>query len=244
MLPIGAGLVLLLGVGLGTAWALKGDSDKTPAGTPAAVQSLNPYDGLSDTTADPGAQVAPSNGSADQLAPDAPANVRACLGEVRDGESVVTAGASSANDWRIHTQAQVQVDAGKITEAESKKRWADSKSRGPSDVSTFNSADGTYKKSAGSCGRMGEVPADYKPAATACTKRATAQAAVIAAARPINGSWAHHQSMMKAKPHEGTNEFSGYMTMWRSMVNEATAQFAAYDKARASLDRAPACSIS
>ncbi|WP_157063540.1 hypothetical protein [Luteipulveratus mongoliensis] len=199
----------------------------------------------------PGAVVASSRSAAgavpgNQQASTGDGALSACRDEVRAGEAVASAGASSATHWRTHTQAQVLVDAGKIDVKESKARWAASKKFGPSDVANFGKADAAYQPKAGACERMGQVSVARNAApAAACAKRANALADVARAARPITASWEHHQQMMKTKPHdEAGAAFGDYMGMWQGMVKGATPQLKAYDAAADALAKTPACPAS
>ncbi|MDF8263796.1 hypothetical protein [Luteipulveratus flavus] len=240
--------VLLLAVGAAAGLGLWDGDDSSgqgapttispPASTSAVVPSssagASPTAGTSSTTIpSPGAATSSTSG------PSPVAAIDACRGEVGAGTALARAAASSAAHYGTHTQAQLAVDAGRISEATAKQRWADSKKLGPSDVSAFAAADRTYTSRSGACGRVPTGTAG----ANGCRSRASALADLARTARPINSGWSHHLDMMKSKPHdEAGRDFSSYMTTWRGMVRAAQPELAAYSRASAALAKAPTCS--
>ncbi|KNX37599.1 hypothetical protein VV01_11300 [Luteipulveratus halotolerans] len=234
----GAAVVAFTGLDDGGRNATRPPSRTTPPVTSGAEHAAHTSSPVSAASSEPAPTTSVS-------AAGRPPAVAACTAEVKAGEAVAAAARPAAAHWRTHTSSQVLVDAGKISEAEAKKRWAASKKLGPTDVSTFTKADAAYRPTAGACARMGAVSGVDAAAAKACARRASALAPVAAAGRPIVASWSHHLEMMKSKPHdEGGADFGAYMTMWRSMVKQAGSQLSGYGKADKALDKAATCSWS
>ncbi|KNX38252.1 hypothetical protein VV01_15630 [Luteipulveratus halotolerans] len=166
------------------------------------------------------------------------ATLAACQAEVRAGGRLASAAASSAEQYRTHTRAQVDVDAGRISAKTAARRWADSKKFGPRDVHEFASADRAYTAVAGTCERLQGSSGTQQ----ACKAHARALGQAARTARPVNNGWAHHLEMMKSKPHdEAAKTFAEYMATWRGMVKDAGPQLSAYDTAAKDLAAAPRC---
>jgi hypothetical protein len=163
----------------------------------------------------------------------------ACRHALTQGDAVADAADASHRDWGAHVQAQLQLDQGKITLAQTLARWASSKRPGPSDVHAFTTARADWAKASGACQAMAKAgtTADRADAA-ACLARSAAVRAVVAAGADVNAEWADHLQMMANKAH---TDAAAYSQRWRQMVQQAPATLKAYEQARSRLAAAPRC---
>ena len=160
----------------------------------------------------------------------------ACQHALTLGDAVADAADASHRDWGSHVQAQLQLDQGKITLAQTLALWASSKKPGPSDVRAFTTARTAWAKASGACQTMATT-ADRADAAACMARRAAVQA-VVATGAAVNAEWADHLQMMANKAHTDT---AAYSQRWRQMVQQAPATLKAYEQARSRLAAAPRC---
>ncbi len=164
----------------------------------------------------------------------------ACQHALTLGDAVADAADASHRDWGSHVQAQLQLDQGKITLAQTLALWASSKKPGPSDVHAFTTARAAWAKASGACQTMATkatTTADRADAAACMARRAAVQA-VVATGADVNAEWADHLQMMANKAHTDT---AAYSQRWRQMVQQAPATLKAYEQARSRLAAAPRC---
>lgn len=159
----------------------------------------------------------------------------ACRHALALGDAVAAAADASHRDWGSHVQAQLQLDRGKITLAQTLARWASSKKPGPSDVRAFTTARAAWTKASGACQALATTG---RAEAAACLARRTAVEAVVATGADVNAEWAAHLQMMANKAH---TDAASYSQRWRQMVQEAPATLKAYEQARSRLAAAPRC---
>lgn len=159
-----------------------------------------------------------------------------CLAEVRAASGIQEAVASSAKHWRSHVDAQLKLDAGTYTVAQTKAQWKKSKAAGPAD-------EAAYAKATAADTAKGSCAADAKKApkdaaVAACTQRLDALRLVGRRGGVVHQQWAEHLEMMAHKEH---SDGATYLQRWRGMVTDAQPTLRSYDEAAAALEKAPAC---
>lgn len=186
----------------------------------------------------PGATSGPSGTADNTSAVSDPA--AACRSEVSAGEKVASTSATIAVEWRTHTEAQTNVDAGKITKEAAEADWKKSKATGPASLAAYNKAVSAYQSAAGKCGKL-TTSAD--PKVRACAQRAGTLGKVTAASAPIARDWSDHIVAMKGKAHaEHHNQMGEYMAAFRKLCAAAPGLLKTYDTSKVELSHAPACS--
>lgn len=181
-----------------------------------------------------------AGGQSAVVAPAVSPQLSACQHALTLGDAVADAADASHRDWGSHVQAQLQLDQGKITLAQTLALWASSKKPGPSDVHAFTTARAAWAKASGACQTMATkatTTADRADAAACMARRAAVQA-VVATGADVNAEWADHLQMMANKAHTDT---AAYSQRWRQMVQQAPATLKAYEQARSRLAAAPRC---
>ena len=181
-----------------------------------------------------------AGGQSAVVAAAASPQLSACQHALTLGDAVADAADASHRDWGSHVQAQLQLDRGKITLAQTLALWASSKKPGPSDVHAFTTARAAWAKASGACQTMATkatTTADRADAAACMARRAAVQA-VVATGADVNAEWADHLQMMANKAHTDT---AAYSQRWRQMVQQAPATLKAYEQARSRLAAAPRC---
>ena len=183
-----------------------------------------------------------ASGQAAVVAASVSPQLAACQHELTLGEAVAAAADASHRDWGSHVQAQLQLDQGKITLAQTLALWAASKKPGPSDVRAFTTASAAWAKASGACQAMATTAATMTTAdradAAACMARRAAVQAVVTTGADVNAEWAAHLQMMANKAH---TDAASYSQRWRQMVQQAPATLKAYEQARSRLAAAPRC---
>ena len=167
-------------------------------------------------------------------------HLAACQHALTLGDAVADAADASHRDWGTHVQAQLQLDQGKITLAQTLALWASSKKPGPSDVRAFTTARAAWTKASGACQSMASAATTTgdRADAAACLARRAAVQAVVATGADVNAEWADHLQMMAHKAH---TDAVAYSQRWREMVQQAPATLKAYEQARSRLVAAPRC---
>lgn len=219
LLAVVAALVVGLFVGWAATQALGGD-DATTAGSSAEA-------GEGDGAAD-GAKGG-ATGSEEQL--------EACTAELEDAEAVLDATSRSARSWKLHVEAQTRRDSGELTQAESKKQWADSKARGPGDIERYDSAVRSAKATSGDC--SGTEDAGEGGELGGCTERLAAVEDAVAKGTVVHKQWVAHQKMMAED--QGTMDTEDYLHKWHEMVEDAEEPLEEFASAKKKVEDAPAC---
>jgi hypothetical protein len=181
-----------------------------------------------------------ASGQAAVVAASVSPQLAACQHALTLGDTVADAADASHRDWGSHVQAQLQLDRGKITLAQTLALWASSKKPGPSDVRAFTTARAAWAKASGACQTLATkatTTADRADAAACMARRAAVQA-VVATGADVNAEWADHLQMMANKAH---TDPAAYSERWRQMVRQAPATLKAYAQARSRLAAAPRC---
>src|SRR6478752_4114270 len=128
-----------------------------------------------------------ASGQAAVVAAAASPQLSACQHALTLGDAVADAADASHRDWGSHVQAQLQLDQGKITLAQTLALWAASKKPGPADVRAFTTARAAWAKASGACRAM--TTAD-RADAEACMARHAAVQAVVTTGTDVNDEWA------------------------------------------------------
>jgi hypothetical protein len=168
----------------------------------------------------------------------APPRLDACRHGLRLGDHLAAAADASYRDWAMHVDAQLQLDQGRTTVAETEAMWAASKKRGAADVRGFGSARAAWDDVAGDCSEVSADPGTTRPAVEACLSRQAAVRAVAAKGAEVNAQWTAHLEMMANKAH---TDGAAYSRRWRQMVQDAPPVLQDYARARRHLDAAPTC---
>lgn len=205
------------------------------------------------TSVSPAASRSPSRSAVSSSSPSStsradnaiPSVLASCRVQVSAGEALIGPAKTSAHDWKLHTQAQINYDEGRASAAHAEAIWTQTKALGPRDATVFATADKSYTAHEGGCAGANTVTGLYADAAKSCAQRASALAAFRRAAVAVDHQWAAHVAMMKSKPQPGegnyTEDWPTYLRRWRSMVRKAAPEFRRYDSALAALGKAPAC---
>jgi hypothetical protein len=168
----------------------------------------------------------------------APPRLAACRHELQLGDRLAAAADASYRDWALHVDAQLQLDQGRTTVAETEAMWAASKKRGPADVRGFGSARAAWDDVASDCSSVSADPGTARPAVKACMSRQAAVRAVAAKGAEVNAQWTAHLEMMANKAH---TDGAAYSRRWLKMVQDAPPVLQDYARARKHLDAAPRC---
>ncbi|SDO60288.1 hypothetical protein SAMN04489867_0128 [Pedococcus dokdonensis] len=252
----GALLVVALGVG-GAYAAMTGGMARPPAAagssttsSPSASSSSSSSSTTPASTGTPSGQAStgtsstPGSASSSTTSANADATAAAalatCVTTVRAQQSLATAAAASARDWRLHTDAQRKFDSGTFTVQQTKAQWAASKARGPADLAAWTRAVAAVDRVKGGCAGLATATAGSpaEGAAKKCTARTAALSKVAAAGAVVHRQWAAHLTMMAHKEHTAE---AAYLERWAAMVEDAGPALATYRGAAAALARAPAC---
>src|SRR5512133_44525 len=227
-------VIIVAGGASGRAWHNQNDRAADRAGAPSSTTTT--------TTSSPTSSPSTTSTSTaeEQARATAQKAVAACAAEVKAGQAVAAKAAVSAAHWATHTGAQLKLDSGAYTLAQTKAAWAASKATGPQDVREFVAADRAYRAVDGKCGSVAAAAdgTDVAPQAVACATRGSALARVDKTGAVVNGQWAAHLDMMANKAHYVT---IAYRAKWDGMVRAAQPALAAYRAAVAILRQAPGC---
>lgn len=194
----------------------------------------------SSSSAAPGGGAASSgaSGTGDSSSAASPF-VAQCRSESKAATSLATALTGVAGDWRTHTTALTDYEAGKITLDKAKAEWASSKMAGPGHLKSYDDAVKDYDKAKGSCAKAADG-GELEPAvAKKCTDHAAAATTLAKDGKAVAEEWQKHVNNMKHKQHTDAVK---YDKEWRDQVKAAPPKLEAYDKAAAAFDKTAACS--
>jgi hypothetical protein len=232
-------LTLLLTAGAGWSWWRSRDADRSSA----QIRSESSATPSGETTAPatPESSAATSAGPTSPAASVPPTAVLACAKQVAAGEALATAVASSYQHWSGHVQAQLDLDAKRITAVQTKARWAATKVGGPEDLRRFDQARAALARVGTPCRTLDAAASgSWAKQAGGCTRRAERLTAVTDAGTVVHRQWAAHLDMMANKDHA---DMGAYLARWRRMVTAAGPAFTTYRAAARDLKSAPACEI-
>ncbi|MEP6855316.1 MAG: hypothetical protein ABJA33_07595 [Pedococcus sp.] len=234
-------VVLLAGAGVWTVLSNGGASaDGAPAKPAASGASPSPT-----TSEPPTTSPSPTNSESpatDAALAKAQASIRACSARIAAGERIADAAAASARDWGTHAGAQLELDKGTYTVAQTEAVWGSSKAGGPGEVKEFAAATAAAKATTTACATVlvdtrGTALAD---GGTACAARSKALAAVQTTGTKVNAQWAEHLVMMASKAH---TDGAAYHRRWLVMVESSQTLLKGYRGAARAMAAAPACRV-
>lgn len=164
--------------------------------------------------------------------------VAQCRTESKAATTLATSLVGVADDWRVHTTALTDYEAGKITLDKAKEDWAKSKMAGPGHLKSYDDAVASYDKAKGACAKAADGGELDATAAKNCTERADAATTLAKDGKAVAEQWQKHVDNMKHKQHIDAVK---YDKEWRDQVTAAPPKLQAYDKAAAAFDKTAAC---
>lgn len=161
----------------------------------------------------------------------------ACVAQVAAAEGVAKAVASSAVHWQQHTDAYLEKIDGRISIAETQKRYAASKAFGLADEKAVAATTKTYVATGTACAGAAKAAPEDKTIG-ACSTRLAALDVVRTTGTKVQNEWSAHMRMMADKSH---TDAGAYHQTWVKAVNGAESSLAAHASAATALTKAPAC---
>lgn len=208
---------------------LSDGSGEASASTPTASAS---------TTTSSEASATPSASPSEDSNAEAVAAARtACVAQVKAAEGVAAAAKNSALHWKQHTDAFLDKNSGKISAAETKKRYAASKAFGLADEKAMASSTKALQATGAACADAAKEAAE-DATVKACTTRLAALDKVRTTGTTVQNEWSAHMRMMANKAH---TEFGAYHDKWLDAVKAAQKSVPAYNAAAEGVSKAPAC---
>jgi hypothetical protein len=236
-LVVGIAIVAVLIAG-GTAAAIAalhggraGATTSLDAPKPQEAGATTPVATPSPTSTSPTPTPTPSDSSG--------AAVAACRTTVAAAEAAVAAARTGASDWAIHTQAQTELLANKITLAETNARFKKTRLLGPADQLAFARALTAYQRVAGGCKGL---PTSSQPDAVTCATKAAALQATVVAGQAVMKDWAAHLNTMALHADHkmsGTQAQAAWIAAWKAAPTNLNA-FRAADSASTHTPSCPA----
>lgn len=161
----------------------------------------------------------------------------ACVAQVAAAEGVAKAVASSAVHWQQHTDAYLEKIDGRISIAETQKRYAASKAFGLADEKAVAATTKTYVATGTACAGAAKAAPEDKTIG-ACSTRLAALDVVRTTGTKVQNEWSAHMRMMADKSH---TDAGAYHQTWVKAVKGAESSLAAHASAATALTKAPAC---
>lgn len=228
-----AGVVLVAGGGAWAMGAVLGD-DPPPTAAPSTSTSV-----IASSSASPSPTASTSPSPAPSASDTAGARTAraACVAQVRAAEGIATAVAGSALHWQQHTDAYLAKTGGRITLAETQRRYAASKAYGLADEKAVAATTKAFMATGAACADAARaLPGDA--AITACTTRLTALGVVRTTGTQVQNEWSTHMRMMSNKAH---TDAGAYHQTWVKAVAGARKSLIAHANAATAATKAPAC---
>ena len=235
-----AAAIIALGGASAVGWAaLNTGDDDTAQTSSSSTTSTTPTSEAAAPSPSEDAETTTADTTEDTAAAEAKAALESCRTTVKAYDAYAKAVDGSAGSWAMHTQAQVKLDEGEYTVAQTKADWATSKKNINRDLKAFAAATKAKKAAAGGCDSAKDTSGtDSAGAATACLDRLAALEDVAAKGKRVHEQWATHIDMMAHKEHSSG---AAYHRRWLNMVKVATPALADYAKADKALTSAPSC---
>jgi hypothetical protein len=234
LVPLLAGLVLLLGAGV-AAWQLWPDGSTTSAqpqssattsptqSTSPAVTSASPSQ---TPTATPSKTVDPSTVKARQA-------LEACQEKVSAAEKVIKEAETGVGHWAGHVQSQRLADEGKIDIDEMKARFKATRLKGPADQKRYHDAVTAYEKQDGSCSEVEDAPKAIAASLEKCANKSSDQKPVMSAGAKGMKDWASHLAAMQRNKMGHVSDPQG---VWLRAYRAAPTNINAFHKAMDNYD--------
>jgi hypothetical protein len=198
LVPLVAGLVLLLGAGV-AAWQLWPDGSTTSAqpqssATVSPAQSTSPS--LTSATPSPSPTTEASK-TVDASTAKAQQALEACKQKVSAGDKVIEEAETGVGHWASHVKAQRLADEGEIGLDEMKARFKETRLKGPEDQKRFRDAVDAFEKQDGSCSAVEDAPKAIAASLEKCASRSSDQEPVMSAGAKGMKDWASHLAAMQ-----------------------------------------------
>ena len=163
-------------------------------------------------------------------------SLRACAASLREEQRAVDAAGRGVRNWNDHVRARTAMLDGRISMDEMDAIWARTQAAGPGDQKRFNQAMQATQPS--TCARLRDAR-DSKPAAR-CVQRSQAATRALDSAEAAMKDWDVHLANMRKY---AKNKMSASMAQgrWVKAWRNAPKNISAYQKARATLAKAPTC---
>lgn len=123
-----------------------------------------------------------------------PSAVQTCAQALERGREAVRAARAAVAGWAAHVEAELDVDAGRISRAQADKIWDETEAGGPDQVTAFQAAAERYRSVRASCGHAAsaDVPGKLRPELAGCRELAALTDQTLAAARSALAGWKGH----------------------------------------------------
>jgi hypothetical protein len=198
LVPLVAGLVLLLGAGV-AAWQLWPDGSTTSAqpqssATVSPAQSTSPS--LTSATPSP-TPTSEASKTVDPSTAKAQQALEACKHKVSAGDKVIEEAETGVGHWASHVEAQRLADEGEIGLDEMKARFKETRLKGPDDQKRFGDAVDAYEEQDGSCSAVEDAPKAIAASLEKCASRSSDQEPVMSAGAKGMKDWASHLAAMQ-----------------------------------------------
>jgi hypothetical protein len=198
LVPLVAGLVLLLGAGV-AAWQLWPDGSTTSAqpqssATVSTAQSTSPS--LTSATPSP-TPTSEASKTVDPSTAKAQQALEACKQKVSAGDKVIEEAETGVGHWASHVKAQRLADEGEIGLDEMKARFKETRLKGPDDQKRFGDAVDAYEEQDGSCSAVEDAPKAIAASLEKCASRSSDQEPVMSAGAKGMKDWASHLAAMQ-----------------------------------------------
>jgi hypothetical protein len=198
LVPLVAGLVLLLGAGV-AAWQLWPDGSTTSAqpqssATVSPAQSTSPS--LTSATPSP-TPTSEASKTVDPSTAKAQQALEACKQKVAAGDKVIEEAETGVGHWASHVKAQRLADEGEIGLDEMKARFKETRLKGPDDQKRFGDAVDAYEEQDGSCSAVEDAPKAIAASLEKCASRSSDQEPVMSAGAKGMKDWASHLAAMQ-----------------------------------------------
>lgn len=220
---------------MGSALGDDGSGNASPRASTSAPASPSTSDSSSPSPSATPSSAAPSPSATNTAAADKARS--ACVAQVKAAEGVAKAVAGSAVHWKQHTDAYVAKVGGRISLAETQKRYAASKAFGLADEKAVAATTKSFMATGSACsGAAKAAPGDKT--VTACSTRLAALNVVRTTGTKVQNEWSAHMRMMADKSH---TDAGAYHQTWVKAVSGAKSSLTAHANAAAAATKAPAC---
>ena len=198
LVPLVAGLVLLLGAGV-AAWQLWPDGSTTSA-QPQSSATVSPAESTSASLASATPSPTPTTEASktvDANTAKAQQALEACKQKVAAGDKVIEEAETGVGHWASHVNAQRLADEGEIGIDELKARFKETRLKGPEDQKRYRDAVDAYEKQDGSCSEVEDAPKAIAASLEKCASRSSDQEPVMSAGAKGMKDWASHLAAMQ-----------------------------------------------
>lgn len=165
------------------------------------------------------------------------AAVEACASSLGRAERALTAAAPAHAAWSRHVGAVFDLEAGRISFADSARTWTAVTATTDDDIAGYRTALADYRQVADDCDGLPLAVGGSGTAQTCLDRRAGLTAALELASRVVD-DWENHVAVLNAF----TGDREAYRAMCRSMVAAGQPDLTAFTRARDGVAAGPVCS--